>query len=89
MPLSTELGRNLSPEIRDYANALVNERLADLTLKITTEVEISKLTRLDIQERISNCESMVRKLTEEINTSNSYKITKSKIIRLCQELDIR
>lgn len=87
-PSSRQLAANVIPSVREYVNAYVAEALeaheAKLSELIATNIRLTK----EVAATRDEADAKMRKVLDRFNTDPAFTITKTKIMRLMQEMGI-
>ena len=87
-PTSEQLGQNVQPLLRDFVRAVVSEEL--LRERSIVHETLDRANQILIEATALRAEAQARvdKLEAKLRTDPAYEITKMKIIRLMQELNL-
>lgn len=87
-PTSEQLGQNVQPLVRDYVKAIVTEEL--LKERNTVHETLARANQLLAEASALRAEAQARvdKIEAKLRSDPAYEITKMKIVRLMQELNL-
>ena len=85
---SEQLGMNVQPIIRDFVRAYVAEELARERAIVRQALDTSSLLLAEATALRDEARARCDKLETKLRTDPAYEITKMKIIRLMQELNL-
>ena len=87
-PTSEQLGQNVQPLLRDFVRAVVSEELLRERSLVHETLDRANQILIEATALRAEAQARVDKLEAKLRTDPAYEITKMKIIRLMQELNL-